>query len=268
MIQAPVEPRGLVDEIVATLISRFHPRRIYLFGSRARGDARRDSDYDFLIEVDKPLEDVLISRQGVTWLRDSPGTEIQVHVRIRGALERRKDDPGTVDWSVVREGRAVFIADGLAPLLPAPDRGIVREPRRGPPPSLVRWVELAERDLRLSLHLAADAESWKEPICFHCQQSAEKFLKALVVSQWKLPLRTHNMANLLVSARYFGFKLPDIDRDCWSLTQYALSARYPDDGALDVGTPTEVSVNDARQAIGAAERVAAAVHTELPRALQ
>nr|MBA3342644.1 nucleotidyltransferase domain-containing protein [Gemmatimonadaceae bacterium] len=48
MIQAPPEPRGLVDEIVATLVSRFNPRRVYLFGSHARGDARPDSDYDFL----------------------------------------------------------------------------------------------------------------------------------------------------------------------------------------------------------------------------
>lgn len=52
MIQGLTEPGEIVSEIVATLLSRFTPRRVYLFGSRARGDARSDSDYDFLIEID------------------------------------------------------------------------------------------------------------------------------------------------------------------------------------------------------------------------
>lgn len=265
MIKALADQHGLVDEIVATLISRFNPRRIYLFGSRARGDARPDSDYDFLIEIDEVPENVLITRQGMTSLDNVPDTEVQVHVRYAGALERRKDDPGTIDWSVVREGRALFTADGLLPLVPAPDRGLVREPRHDPPPSLTRWVELAEQDLRLSLHLGSDLESWKEPICFHCQQAAEKFLKALIISQWKPPLITHNLRDILQAVRFLGFHLPGIDQDCWSLTRYAVSARYPDDtDSLAVAAMLEISETDAQHAIGAAERIASAIRVDLP----
>lgn len=41
-----------IDElqaIVAPLASRYGVERVYLFGSRARGDYHPDSDYDFLI---------------------------------------------------------------------------------------------------------------------------------------------------------------------------------------------------------------------------
>jgi predicted nucleotidyltransferase len=38
-----------LQKAVAPLASRFGVERMYLFGSRARGDHRADSDYDFLI---------------------------------------------------------------------------------------------------------------------------------------------------------------------------------------------------------------------------
>ena len=44
----------LLDEIVDRLVLEFQPRSIYLFGSRARGDAREDSDYDLLVLLDNP----------------------------------------------------------------------------------------------------------------------------------------------------------------------------------------------------------------------
>ncbi|MDP9178984.1 MAG: HEPN domain-containing protein, partial [Gemmatimonadota bacterium] len=106
---------------------------------------------------------------------------------------------------------------------------------------------------------------WKEPICFHCQQAVEKFLKALVISQWKPPLETHNLKQLLIQARQFGFTLPDIDRDCWSLTRYAVSARYPDDEPWLAGSePHEISESDAERALEAAERIVKVIRAELP----
>ena len=40
---------AVLDEMVRRIVSRFQPQRIILFGSRARGDATKDSDYDLLI---------------------------------------------------------------------------------------------------------------------------------------------------------------------------------------------------------------------------
>jgi len=46
-------------EMVRRIVDAVHPDRIILFGSRARGDARPDSDYDLLIVApsDRPAWD-------------------------------------------------------------------------------------------------------------------------------------------------------------------------------------------------------------------
>jgi predicted nucleotidyltransferase len=40
-----------LDEIVRVLKNEFNPSRLFLFGSRATGNARLDSDYDFVLVV-------------------------------------------------------------------------------------------------------------------------------------------------------------------------------------------------------------------------
>lgn len=264
MIRAHYAPPDLLDEIIASLVEKYRPRRIYLFGSRARGDARRESDYDFLIEVERTPEGHGQTRQGITWLEGFPGTEIQVHIRYPGQLERKKDDPGTIDWDVIREGRVLFAAEGLPPILPGPRRGIVRERRHDFPPSLTEWLRLAGQDIELARHLAGDLDKWKEPICFHCQQAAEKFLKALIISQWERPPLTHALRDLLGIVRLLGFDLAERGQDCFFLSRFAVSGRYPDDDdPFTVAEGIEISTEDARNALAAAERVVGSVRPHL-----
>lgn len=44
-----------------------------------------------------------------------------------------------------------------------------------------RWVSKAEKDLLAAEHELSFPDAVAESICFHCQQSAEKFLKAYLV---------------------------------------------------------------------------------------
>jgi len=48
----PVTPE-LLQEVVRCILSAGAPRKIVLFGSHARGEARRDSDLDLLIVEDR-----------------------------------------------------------------------------------------------------------------------------------------------------------------------------------------------------------------------
>ena len=45
------EKDPILTEIVRRLVEALRPERIYLFGSRARGDAGADSDYDLMVVV-------------------------------------------------------------------------------------------------------------------------------------------------------------------------------------------------------------------------
>lgn len=40
-----------LSDIVGQIAPRYHITAVYLFGSRARGDNRRDSDYDMIVEI-------------------------------------------------------------------------------------------------------------------------------------------------------------------------------------------------------------------------
>lgn len=50
------EVRALVD-IVERLVAAYEPERIYLFGSKARGDQGPDSDFDLLVVVPNDAPD-------------------------------------------------------------------------------------------------------------------------------------------------------------------------------------------------------------------
>jgi len=43
---------GLLEEVVRRIVETIQPRRVILFGSRARGDARERSDIDLLVIAD------------------------------------------------------------------------------------------------------------------------------------------------------------------------------------------------------------------------
>jgi uncharacterized protein len=45
----------VLADMVQTVVREVDPERIYLFGSRARGEARQDSDVDLLIIVREPF---------------------------------------------------------------------------------------------------------------------------------------------------------------------------------------------------------------------
>lgn len=99
-----------LDEIVRRLVEAYQPECIYLFGSKARGDAGPDSDYDLLVVVpdDAPAErqdDDLAYRA----LRGT-GIGADVIVWTRSRFERRGRVVCSLPATVIREGRLLHAA--------------------------------------------------------------------------------------------------------------------------------------------------------------
>lgn len=95
-----------IAEAVRTLIAEAQPQKIVLFGSHARGDAREDSDVDFLVIEDK-VEDK--AREMVRLRRALRRLRIPVDVLVFSSedVSNWGHLPGTVLYWALREGRVV-----------------------------------------------------------------------------------------------------------------------------------------------------------------
>jgi predicted nucleotidyltransferase len=100
-------PQAAIDFMVKQIVKKFHPERVILFGSQARGEAGPDSDVDLLVVMDF---------EGSAFEK---GLEIQYALRhvlipmdiIVTAPERfawRKDIVGTIEWPASREGKILY----------------------------------------------------------------------------------------------------------------------------------------------------------------
>lgn len=97
-------------EIIERLVAAYHPERIYLFGSKARGQAGPDSDYDLMVVVsdDAPPEQRR-SRLAYQALR---GTAMAADILVwtRQAFDERLHLRASLPATILREGRLVYAA--------------------------------------------------------------------------------------------------------------------------------------------------------------
>jgi len=101
---------SVLQEAVKRLIDALHPERIYLFGSRARGDARTDSDFDFLVVVPGPAAaGRALERKAYTALSDL-GVGKDVVVMTRGYFDWMREAKASLPAAVEREGRLLYAA--------------------------------------------------------------------------------------------------------------------------------------------------------------
>ena len=97
----------IISTMVDRIVGRFHPSRIVLFGSQARGDANEWSDVDLLVVMgdlpDKRRAAVEIRRL----LGDLPFSK-DIVVSTSDEIARRGHVVGTVLHAALREGTVVY----------------------------------------------------------------------------------------------------------------------------------------------------------------
>ena len=107
MIRTKDDTTPMIRRMVDRIVERFHPEKVILFGSHARGEAGPDSDVDLLvvmpvkgsirrkrIEVRVALHDVPVSKD--------------VLVSTPEEFERCKDLVGTMEMTAAREGKVLY----------------------------------------------------------------------------------------------------------------------------------------------------------------
>lgn len=94
-------------------------------------------------------------------------------------------------------------------------------------PATREWVSKAEDDLLAAAELQASRGRLHDQVCFHCQQSAEKFLKALIEELRQPVLKTHDLELLLNQLLPSYPSLRSLKRGLLFLTDFSVDARYP-----------------------------------------
>jgi predicted nucleotidyltransferase len=104
------EDTHALARIIERLIEAYEPHRIYLFGSKARGDDGPDSDFDLLVVVSNDAsEDRKRSRLAYERLW-ATGTAADVLVWTRGRFESRAHLRASLSATILREGKLLYAA--------------------------------------------------------------------------------------------------------------------------------------------------------------
>jgi hypothetical protein len=99
-----------IDEITRRLVDYFHPERIYLFGSVARGDDGPDSDLDFGVVLPDDAPESLY-RPGVHRALWGVGTAADVVRWPASDFDARATHvAASLPATIVREGRLLYDA--------------------------------------------------------------------------------------------------------------------------------------------------------------
>jgi predicted nucleotidyltransferase len=107
MRRKPSNAERAIREMVRRIVRQFHPERVILFGSHARGEAGPDSDVDLLvvmpvkgsrrekaIEIGVALHDIQVPKD--------------IIVTTPEEFEWRKQVVGTIERPAAREGKVLY----------------------------------------------------------------------------------------------------------------------------------------------------------------
>lgn len=100
----PSVPSELLDSVV----SYFHPRRVILFGSQAKGDAGPDSDIDLLVILDDDVSPEMLSANAIRAARGNYRRPVDIIPCRASVLATRARAIGSFAHIVLRDGVTVY----------------------------------------------------------------------------------------------------------------------------------------------------------------
>jgi HEPN domain-containing protein len=90
-----------------------------------------------------------------------------------------------------------------------------------------QWVRKAESDYAVAKKIAGGREPHHDEVCFHAQQCAEKYLKALLEELGKPVPRTHILEDVVALLLPHHPSLRTHRKGARFLSRFAVATRYP-----------------------------------------
>ncbi|HJT32090.1 MAG TPA: nucleotidyltransferase domain-containing protein [Pirellulales bacterium] len=97
----------LIQRITSRILKRFHPDKVILFGSQARGNTTADSDLDLLVVMDfegSKLDKMVEVREVLRGIR----IPTDILITTPDDFAWRKDVVGTIEWPAFHEGQVLY----------------------------------------------------------------------------------------------------------------------------------------------------------------
>jgi len=117
------------------------------------------------------------------------------------------------------------------------------------PDIIIEWITKADEDFEFARINFEEEKPFFSQICFHFNQSAEKYLKAYIIAN-KLGFRKiNNLPLLLKQCSLIDLSFNQLSEDCENLDTIYIEARYP------VAWPVDFSKNEANRAYRSAENI-------------
>jgi len=89
------------------------------------------------------------------------------------------------------------------------------------------WFDIAEKDISSAIYLQNMHPIPVEIICYHCQQSSEKYLKGFLALKGHEIVKTHDLVLLNKLCINYNNKFKLLEEECLRLTDYGVNIRYP-----------------------------------------
>jgi HEPN domain-containing protein len=107
------------------------------------------------------------------------------------------------------------------------------------------WLRYAQNDLIVAKHCIEDLYPKQTEIAgYHCQQCAEKALKAFLIYNDIEPPKIHDLKVLCKICQDINALFAEIATPCAHLTIYGVAVRYPDEFSPDVNM-IKLAINEA-----------------------
>jgi HEPN domain-containing protein/predicted nucleotidyltransferase len=243
----PLVPRELLDPVVAY----FKPQRVILFGSKARGEAGRDSDIDLLVVVDDDTPPEKLTSRARYEARKSYRRQADVFPIRAEAFERNRNVVGTLAAEADIDGIVVYGSPKGLPSMKAVDPAARWE-------AVERWLGVADADRKAVAFCMAAEPPLRSIAAFHCQQAVEKLLKGFLTLAGKRSRKTHSLSQLGAAAQASFPELAELVAAVDNWSSWVADFRYPGD---PVPEPDDAEL---RRALDAIDRLAAQLRSHRP----